>query len=99
VLPTRSCHRLMIKRRNWAVTRGGGEYGSEDSSDSDLEEEERQVRAPIVSFPCASPSPATAPSGPAVCGEMAARLQQWGGWHVGAGVGARCARHVRRLRE
>jgi hypothetical protein len=51
VLPTRSCHRLMIKRRNWAVTRGGGEYGSEDSSDSDLEEEERQVRAPIVSFP------------------------------------------------
>lgn len=30
----------MIKRMNWAVNHGGGEYGSEDSSDSDMEEEE-----------------------------------------------------------
>eukprot|EP01048_Picozoa_sp_COSAG05_P010289 COSAG05_NODE_895_length_6700_cov_14.354189_7_plen_452_part_00 len=28
---------------NWAVNHGGGEYGSEDSSDSDLEEEEREA--------------------------------------------------------
>ena len=30
----------MIKRQHWAVAHGGGEYGSEDSSDSDLEAEE-----------------------------------------------------------
>ena len=32
----------MIKRQNWAVSYGGGEYGSEDSSDSDLDEEEAE---------------------------------------------------------
>ena len=31
----------MIKRLNWAIERGGGEYGSEDSDDSDLSEDER----------------------------------------------------------
>jgi hypothetical protein len=30
----------MIKRQNWAVAYGGGEYGSEDSSDSELDEED-----------------------------------------------------------
>ena len=32
---------LMIKRQNWSVNYGGGEYGSEDSSDSELEEEDK----------------------------------------------------------
>ena len=31
----------MIKRQNWAVAYGGGEYGSEDSSDSELDEEDK----------------------------------------------------------
>ena len=33
----------MIKRQNWAVSYGGGEYGSEDSSDSELEEAEKDA--------------------------------------------------------
>ena len=33
----------MIKRQNWAVAYGGGEYGSEDSSDSELDEEDKAV--------------------------------------------------------
>lgn len=33
----------MIKRQNWAVAFGGGEYGSEDSSDSELEEEDKEA--------------------------------------------------------
>jgi hypothetical protein len=31
----------MIKRQSWAVAYGGGEYGSEDSSDSELDEEDK----------------------------------------------------------
>jgi hypothetical protein len=40
----RAC--AMIKRQNWAVSYGGGEYGSEDSSDSELEEAEKDALPP-----------------------------------------------------
>ena len=31
----------MIKRQNWAVAYGGGEFGSEDSSDAERDEEDK----------------------------------------------------------